>query len=176
LLRVAKRYARALFELACENDLERVTADIQTLQAVFSENPDLTKVLGNPLYSSVQKEKILYDLFEHKLSDLTLRFISLLAQKRRLAEMPEILSAFGVLLMKHKNQVSGELISVVPFTENQIGQLKNSVEKLTGKNLIINQVVDSSLIGGFIIRIDDVVVDSSIRTQLEKIRQRMAIG
>ncbi len=174
--RVAKRYAKALFELATENGLEQVALDMRTIQDVFSAHPELGKVMSNPLYSSVQKERILFDLFEHRVCNLVLRFISLVAQKRRLAEMSRILLAFNTFLMKHQNQVSGELVSVVPFTDAQIGQLKASVEKLTGKNLILNQVVNPSIIGGFIIRIDDLVVDSSIRTQLEKIRHRMAIG
>jgi len=175
LSRVAKRYAKALFELAVEEKLlSKVEADLQQIAAVIEGSEDFRNLLPNPLIADQDKVKLVLPLFEGRVQPVTLNFLALLAQKKRLSVLPDIIVQFNQMMLVHRNVVEAEVISAVELSAEQTERIKTQVEHLIGKNLLLKTRTERSLIGGFIVKVQDIVIDNSIRHHLDKLRERLA--
>lgn len=172
--RVAKRYARALFETALESkQLEAVEADLAVLGKSYRESADFRKLIDSPVISNREKQKIFTALFESRLQKLTFRFVSLLIGKNREAILVQIAGDFGELLDRHRGILRGDISSVVPLSAEQLKSLTAQLNKLTGKKVVVQQHLDESLLGGFVVKLQDRVWDASLRNKLEKLRQNL---
>ncbi|HHJ51941.1 MAG TPA: ATP synthase F1 subunit delta [Caldithrix abyssi] len=173
--RVAKRYAKALFELAQEQKLlSQVQADLQHIRTVIEQSPEFVNLLKNPLITENEKAQLMRPLFEGKVSRLTLNFLELLSQKRRTEFLDEVIESFEQMVLEAENKVEGEVVSAVKLTSQQLTAIKQRIEELTGKTLLLQERIDRQILGGFIVRVKDMVIDNSIRYQLEKLRERLA--
>jgi F-type H+-transporting ATPase subunit delta len=174
LNRVAKRYAKALFELAAdEKILEKIETDVNLIDQVVKENPDLSNMLGNPLINNQDKFNILKEIFTEKIKDLSLNFLDLLARKKRLAILADAIEAFNSMMLKYRNTVEAELVSAVELSVEQAGKIQEGIESITGKKLRLEKRLDPDIIGGFIVKFEDVVIDNSIRYQLAKLHEKL---
>jgi len=175
LNRVAKRYAKALFELAIEQKkLDRISEDMELLRSVLAKSEDFAVILSNPLISEQQKLQALSGAFGKELQTLSLNFLDLLTEKRRLNLLPEVLEAFKFFLLDHENKLEGEVVSAIKLSSDQIGKIRSHVEELTGKKLVLEERIDTQLIGGFVVKVQDIVIDNSIRSHLERLRERLS--
>jgi len=121
LSRISIRYAKALFSLAQdENKLDKVANDLGDLKALLDTNADFSKFIINPLISGNKKAEVLKNLFSDKLDPLTLNFLYLLSNKKRINVLDQILVKFDDLLLKHRNQVVAELTSTSSLDEQQL--------------------------------------------------------
>jgi len=172
---LAKRYAQALFDLSLENKLEeKVAADMRLVGSVLEENRELRRVLANPVLHDDKKVKILNKIFESDLTELSLRFFSLLIRKRREVYLETICQAFEDIYLDFKNVVNAELTTAMG-SDNKIR--KEVVEKLkaiTDKTIVLAENVDEEIIGGFVARLGDYQYDASVATQLRKLRKKYA--
>ena len=172
---LAKRYAQALFDLSLENKLEeKVAADMRLVGSVLEENRELRRVLANPVLHDDKKVKILNKIFENDLTELSLRFFSLLIRKRREVYLETICQAFEDIYLDFKNVVNAELTTAMG-SDNKIR--KEVVEKLkaiTDKTIVLAENVDEEIIGGFVARLGDYQYDASVATQLRKLRKKYA--
>ncbi|MGD9898379.1 MAG: ATP synthase F1 subunit delta [Calditrichaceae bacterium] len=172
--RVSKRYAKALFELAKEqNKLEKIDADFLELKKLVDTNDEFNNFIANPLISKSVKYQIVKQLFESKLDDLTYRFLLLVNEKNRISLLPEMIERFNVLLLNHRNQVEGEVVSVVELSGLQIGNIQSNIEDLIGKTVILKQRLDPDVLGGFVVKVQDIIIDNSVRYQLIKLREKL---
>ena len=172
--RVAKRYAKALFELAEElKILKKTQADVQTLKETLTENPELTRILANPLLNELEKFRILQKIFSAKFQPLTINFLKLLSHKKRLALLAEVIEAFEQKMLEYNNTIEAQVISAVELSAEQLGQIRQSIQTLTGKKLLLEKQLDPGILGGFVVKVQDVVIDNSIRYQLEKLREKL---
>ncbi len=172
--RVAKRYAKALFELAEEEKiLNKVEVDVAQFASLSSESADFSTLLSNPLINEKEKFTILKELFRDKVQPLTLDFLNLLSVKKRLDVLPEIAQEFRAMMLDFANKIEGELISAVKLAPDQVKHIRSNMEKMTGKNVLLDEKVDESVLGGFIVRIEDWVLDNSVRYQLSKLRDKL---
>lgn len=172
--RVARRYARALFDSAVEQGcLESVEGDLQQLHQQYADVPGFRRVMDSPVVPSASKEELFSGSFQGRVEELTLNFVRLLLRKNREAALPMIIEDFGRLLDEHRGIIRGDLYSVTPFSEEQLHKLKQMLDKKTGKNVLLKQHLQKDLLGGFVIVVDDLVYDSSLRNELSRLQRSL---
>lgn len=172
--RVTKRYAKALFEAAQASDqIDQIENDLNLVKEVIEKSPDFSVLLQSPVIGSAEKRKIFRQMFEKKLPPLSFNFLNLLLDKGREKILPEIIGYFFRLIDESRGIIRGQLLSAHPLSVTQLEGLKKHLDRITGKNVQLNQQVDPSLIGGFVVRMDDTVIDSSIKNQLVKMKEYM---
>ena len=175
--RVANRYTKALFEAALEdNKIDAVRSDFDTIKSVIEESAQFREFIYNPLVPATQKAGMVRQIFENKLDRLTFHFLILLCDKKRSDFLPEIIGKFHEKLLDHQGVVTGTVISSQPIPEDQVKSIHDKITANTGKKVQLSQVIDKSLLGGFIIKIKDTVIDLSVKNQLNKLRDKMIFG
>ena len=175
--RVAVRYSKALFALAeQEGAVDSIQDDLNMIKTVFLENPELNQAMVNPLIGETVKSRLLSQLFKEGVSPLTFRFLELLSRKKRSGFLLEMIAHYTDRVLEYNGVLSGELRSAQELDSGQMDEIKASVEAMTGKKVQLRTSVDDTLIGGFIVKIKDRVVDLSIKTQLEKLRTQLVHG
>jgi F-type H+-transporting ATPase subunit delta len=177
LSRVAIRYSKALFQLAREENLVgEVQSDLKLIKEICTENADFQNMLINPLIEEYSKAKVLKDLFEKNINPLSFRFLQLLGRKKRSGFLLEMIDRFMDSVLEYKGILAGTLIASCALDSEQVEGIKKKVESITGKSVILSEQIDESMVGGFIVKIKDTVIDLSIRTQLEKLRTQLIQG
>ena len=170
--RVAARYAKSLLDLGQEmGTLDAVKADMDLLSKTMTESRELRLLLRNPIVKHDKKLAILKAIFEGKVSDMTLRFFTILTEKNRESAIegigPEFLAQFNVL----RGIQSAEVTSATPLTAVSRLEIRRLVTQQTGHaDVQLTEKVDPELIGGFVLRVGDNQIDDSVRTSLRKLR------
>ncbi|HEX9787950.1 MAG TPA: ATP synthase F1 subunit delta [Candidatus Binatia bacterium] len=173
--RLGRRYSKALFELAREaGEEEQIGAEIEQFFAAYSDS-DLQKVLTNPAFALVARKKILMQVTEgQELMPLTVNFLSLLLERDRLAHLAGIVSGYRRMLNEAKGRVEARVVSANALDAALTEQLRQRLRGISGKDVVLQEETDSELLGGLWIELEGKVYDGSIRTQLEKMKQRIA--
>ena len=172
-IRVASRYAKSLLDLALEKGLlEQVYQDMVLFAKTVKDNRDFELFLTNPIINHGKKLAVLKSLFTGKVSDLTLKFFLLVTEKNREA----ILASVSTEFIKQYNEYKGILIvhvtTAVPLTPELRAQLVQRLAQQTGKTIQLQENVDPALIGGLVVRIGDLQVDDSIKTNLRNLKNK----
>jgi len=177
LSRVAIRYSKALFQLARdENLVMEVKSDLKVIKETCISNPEFQEMLNNPLVEEYVKAKILKNMFADKVNQLTFRFLQLLSKKRRSGFLLEMIDRFMESVLDYQGILTGTLVSSYAMDPAQVDEIKQKIEVLTGKKVLLTEQIDPSMIGGFTVKIKDTVIDLSIKTQLEKLRAHLVHG
>ena len=172
--RISIRYAKALFSLAQdEKKLDKVANDLSELKKLLGGSVDFNTFVLNPLISGSKKAGILKALFSDKLDPLTMDFLYLLSNKKRVNLLDQILLRFEELLLKHRNQIVAKLTSPSSLDSKQLDAIKTNIEKMTQKSVLLETTEDASLIGGFTVKIEDIIIDNSVRYQLAKLKEKL---
>lgn len=172
--KIADRYARALLNLAREQNAEdRVHADIVGIAAVISNCPELKAFLHHPTLSFQQQRDGIEAVFSSRLFKLTYSFVQFIAARRRLSVLPDICVAFEDLHRKAHNILQARITSAAPLSEAQIIRVREKLAERHGKTIDLFTDVDKSLIGGFAIQVEDIVHDSSVRGKLNNLRRHI---
>lgn len=172
--RLAGRYAKSIIGLAVEqNELETVYADMKFIRSVCRTNPDFVSILKSPIFTSDKKDKLIESITTGRVCKLTDLFIKLLIRKTRENALPEIAEAF----IEQYNQIKGihriKLTTVTPASDEIRQAIIEKVQKNTSISRIeMETVVDADMIGGFKLEIGDVLIDASIRRDLNDIRKQ----
>lgn len=171
--KAASRYAKALLDLAIEqNKLEVIAADMKYLAQVNDETPDFQVVLKSPVINTPKKISIFSEIFG-QFDELTTKFVNLIINNRREFMLAEIAHSFEAQLKAHNGIVPITLISAVQLSGSTKKDILAKVEKSINGTLEVTEIIDETLIGGFIIRMDDVQVDASIASQFNNLKQRL---
>lgn len=170
--RVASRYAKSLFELARDTEkLEVVYRDISLISRTFSANRNLGHMLLNPVIRYDYKLRILQRVFQKHIGDLTYRFLELLSRKGRAELLLEICTAFTKYYYEQKGLVVAQVTGAVPLGDEIKSQISEYVNKHTGKEVLLEEKTEDDLIGGFILRVGDRQLDSSLRGMLRQLKK-----
>ena len=170
--RVAARYAKSLLDLGKEmGTLDAVKADMDLLSKTMADSRELRLLLRNPIVKHDKKLAILKAIFEGKVSDMTLRFFTILTDKNRESAIegigPEFLAQYNVL----QGIQSAQVTSATPLTAVSRLEIRRLVTQQTGHAEVqLTEKVDPELIGGFVLRVGDNQIDDSVRTSLRKLR------
>lgn len=172
--RVANRYGRALFQIALEkNKIDLVASDLTTVKDLIEQNNDFRDLLLNPLISVNKKSSVILKLFVERVDPLTYHFLNLLCSKKRSNILSEVIDCFYLLLYDYKGILKGEIISAQPLQTEQIDTINKQVTAMTGKIVELDVKTDTKLLGGFIVKVKDTIIDMSVKNQLEKLREKL---
>ncbi|MAO94852.1 MAG: F0F1 ATP synthase subunit delta, partial [Citromicrobium sp.] len=152
---LAGRYAVALFELAAEDGVvSAVESDLDKLSAALDQSPELASLTTNPQLGRKAKMSAIEEVAKLlELSTLTRRFLGVLAENRRLAETGRVIRAFREIAAAQRGEVSAEVISARPLTEDQLSSLKQKLTAREGRTVKLTSSVDPDMLGGLIVTI-----------------------
>lgn len=172
---IARRYARAVFELGKEQkNLPVISRDLADFSTSFETSDDLRTVLGNPLVSEAQREAVLMEIGQKmSMSPTSMSTLRLLAQRRRLSALPEMVRQLEKLVDEDAGVLRAEVTSATPLTESFLAKLRAEIESATGKKVVVSHKQDPSLIAGIVTRIGDQVIDGSVKARLESFRDSL---
>mgnify|MGYP001280064147 CR=1 FL=1 len=171
---IAQRYAGAWLDAAVEKDLlAAVRSEIKVLEDLYRNSEAFLEFLTDKSIPGEIKQRILGEIFETKVQGITLNFLFLLVSRSRERFLPEILESCRVILDEWDGVVNAYVSSAVALSSLQEGDLKTGLEAYTGKTVRMKTTVDADLIGGFVVRVGDQVFDSSLTTQLQRVRQSL---
>jgi len=171
---VVRRYAVTLLESAEESDsLDSVRSDVEGILVSIDSSEELREFLANPLLSAEIKEKTLIALFDNRVEKLTVNFLALIARRRRTGLLKDVLSTFIAMVEERLGVLSATVVSAVELEAKQQDQLRDHLSSYFGKEISLHAEVDSSLRGGMIARVGDIVFDGSLNTHMERLRRRL---
>ena len=169
---VGARYAQALFELADEaGALSAVEADLNGLEALRAESPDLNRVLTSPTFTASQKADGLTAVAKAAgVSDVTLKFIGVLCRNNRSSALPAIVSAFRKLSAEKRGAIAAEVTTASALTAAQKKGVAASLRTALGKDPEITTVVDPKILGGIKVRVGSRLFDASLKSKLDTLK------
>ena len=172
---LAMRYATALFELAAEERaIDRVAADFASLKTMLQTSPELTRLVRSPIFSRDEQGGAMAAVLEKAgAGDLARKIVLLLAQKRRLFVLSDIIASFEQLLARHRGEIAADVISARPLSVAETTELKRLLKDRLGREPRLATHVDAKLLGGLVLKIGSRMIDSSLRTKLETLRVAM---
>jgi F-type H+-transporting ATPase subunit delta len=176
-LNISNRYAHALMNLADEKDsLANISDDIELLNKTFSSSRQLQLMLVNPIIKSEKKLNILTELFKDKISYDVMEFMKFVIHKNRENLLFKIVKQFIVRRDIKLGIINAKVISSVDISDEQKKILQQKLEDYTSKKVRISYSFDKKIIGGFIIRMDDTIIDASLKHQLDLLKEKFLEG
>jgi F-type H+-transporting ATPase subunit delta len=172
---LAGRYATALFELARdERQLEAVGTSVAALKQALGESEDLRALTTSPLIGRADALKTVKAVAASmSLDPITANFLGVLAQNRRLTQLPSVIRFFNLLAARHRGEVTAEVISAHPLDDGQVAALKTRLKTRVGSDVAVDLTVDPAILGGLVVKIGSEMIDGSIRTKLNTLASAM---
>lgn len=172
---IAERYATALFELAeSQGVLDQVAGDLKTLKAMIRESADLRRLLDSPVLTRTESGKAIAALAEAaKFNGLTVNFLGLVAQNRRLFSLIGVIDAYLGRLAAKRGELSAQVATAVPLSQSQLDALVSSLKTAFGSDVAVDVAVDPALLGGMVVKVGSRMVDSSLKTKLQHLKLAM---
>lgn len=172
----ARRYARALFDVVLkEGDVARAADELGGFADIVSGNDTLSRVLSNPAFPVARKRAVVAALLERAgaVSPAVAKLLLLLADRDRLALVPDLAAAYRERLLDHQNVVRADIVTAVPLPPDRHQAIQRGLAAATGRTVDVKTRVDGSLIGGAVAKIGSTVYDGSITRQLERLKERL---
>jgi F-type H+-transporting ATPase subunit delta len=169
---ISKRYARAFFEIATEEkQLERYYNEISQFALIIAQNKALGEFLANPVFEQESKKGVVENIIgKLKLSGMTVNFLKLLVDKRRIDVLPDIVFFYRQLMDESLKKVRVNLKTAFPLSSEMQAYIASNLEKVTGRKVEISVEKDPGLVGGIVIGVGDTLYDGSIKNQLNNMR------
>ena len=173
--KIAAPYARALFDFSLEkNIMHQITADFQNLDVFLAKTSDLVEYLNNPLITNTKKEELLTKTLKSQLNQETFKFLNVLVKRDRISLLQAVIANYLDLVYSLASIKMIEVSTAFPFTNLQKNTLIKKLKEITNAReirLVIN--VDSSLIGGFLIKTNSKVIDFTVKNQLQLLAKHL---
>jgi len=175
---IARRYAKALILIGKEDgQAETYREELETIVGLLNKEQMLEQAICNPLYNASSRRNVLQTVVEKlETSKVIKSFALLLFDKGRINFLRDVSSYYNVLADELKGIVRADLTTATELTEETLEQIKDSLSKMTGKEVSLETKQDVSLIGGIVTKIGDLVLDGSIKTQLQNMRESLKRG
>jgi F-type H+-transporting ATPase subunit delta len=170
----AKRYARAIFELAREEgQLEEWARRLAVVRDVLA-HPDARSVLANPSIPVQRRQELAASLVERLAGREGVNLAKLLVAANRTGDLDGIIEEYQLLVDEDAGRVRATATTAVPLDRTDADQLEASLARRLGREVRLNTLVDPAIIGGLVLRIGDHVMDASVATRLQQLRHRLA--
>jgi F-type H+-transporting ATPase subunit delta len=172
---LAARYASALYELADEaGALDTVAADLKSLRRMIDDSDDFRRFIKSPVLSRADQAKAIKAIGEKAgLHALTQKFLGLGAANRRLFALPGMIAAFLATLAARRGEVTAEVTSAVALSDAQSSAIAAALKQTVGRTVALTAKIDPSILGGLIVRVGSRMVDSSIKSKLQRLKLAM---
>src|SRR5215467_8651988 len=173
----ATRYARALLDVAVKEaaDLDQVERDLASIVDLFEQHKLLSQVLLNPVVPVPRKRAAMDALTARgRLLPMVAKLLGLLAERDRLALLPDLLAAYRDRLLDYRNVVRAEVTTTVPLADDQMKAIEANLARASGRTVSISTKVDPSIIGGVVTRIGSTIYDGSVTRQLQRMKEKLS--
>ncbi len=172
---IAARYGTAVFELARDTDaLAALESDVDALRPALAESADLRDLIVSPIYSRAEQADAMAAVAERMgLSTLVINTLRLMASKRRLFVLPQMLDMLDARIAEEKGEVTADVTAAKELSPAQADRLASALKKSFGKDVKLNMAVDAALIGGLVVRVGSKMIDTSIRAKLAGLQNAM---
>lgn len=169
-----RRYAQALYD-ACKatGNLEETLKDLESIVESMKENEEFKQIIEHPQIHKLEKKAIFKKVFENEINEELLSFLLLLIEKDRISYLKEKYNQFRLIYFEEHNMIEVEVRTAISLTDEQRTSLKENLENKYNKQIVLLEKIDKTLIGGIIIKAGDDVIDSSIKTKLEVMKNIM---
>jgi len=176
--KISKRYAKALLSLGQEDGNYGEYGDnLKEFSAFCRDNSEFTKVVSNPVFSVDDRKKVLDAVLEKStFADLVKNFLRLLLDKQRIGGIQDVSADYTRLTDEISNIIRAEIITARPLKADVMDKLDTVLSKITSKTVKAKVEEDESLIGGLVVKIGDLVLDGSVRAQLEGLKESLKRG
>ncbi len=171
----AGRYATALFELASESDaLAQTEQDMEALGQALDASDDLRTLLSTPIYTRDEQGRAMASVTEAMgLSALVGNVVGLMATKRRLFVLGDVIDIFAKLMAEHRGEVTAEVTAARAMSDAQQAGLVSTLKAAIGREVKLNVTVDEGIIGGLVVKVGSKMIDTSIRSKLASLQNAM---
>lgn len=172
---IAARYAMAVFELAKDDkSLPSLETDLDALDAALADSDDFRAFIASPVYTRSETGAAITAVAgKLGLSATTTNVLGLMASKRRLFVLPQLIASLRQLIADEKGEVTAEVLSAKALTKTQSEKLSKTLADQVGKTVKIKETVDTGLIGGLIVKVGSKMIDTSIRSKLANLQNAM---
>jgi len=174
--RAALRYAKSVLSLATDQKAaDAVNTDMKLIANTISESKDLSEMLQNPVIRSSVKKAVLEKLFS-KTNTITEKLVSILFTNKRIALLGEVALKYNQLYDELKDRQVAKVTTAVPLTEELKAKVLAKVHELTGKEVELVNVIDESILGGFILRVGDIQYNASISNKINNLKKEFSLN
>jgi F-type H+-transporting ATPase subunit delta len=171
---IATAYARSLLELANERtQAEPIRQELGALRQIINDNKSFGLFLSDPAIGTVERGETVKKIFGGKVSPLMGSFLGVLNEKGRLGLLTQIADAYDDLLDEQLGKVEVDVTVAQKLDVKQLEQVRQRVSAALKKDAVVHQYVDESIIGGMVLRVQDKLIDASVKTQLAAMRQQL---
>lgn len=171
---LAEKYAQAIYQVAEEKgQLEAVETQLKNVAQTVADHCEMSTFLYHPRVPTQAKKNLLKSVFGQEVSVEVLHFLLLVADKRRENLLPDIIDQFILLANEARNIIVAEVKTALPLSEAAQTALKDKLKAVVGKNILLNEHVDASLIGGLTVQIGDKLIDGSVKRQLDVLKYKL---
>lgn len=176
-LNITTRYANALLQLAEEkNAFEEISGDMELIYNTLEKSRQLQVMLISPVIKTDKKHAVLESIFHGQIGLITMNFIQFIIRKNREDLLYKIAARFLELRDQKLGITNAAVMSAVDLTADQKDKLKNRLEEYTGKKVRLTYSINQELLGGFIVKLSDTVIDASLKHQLEMLKEQFLKG
>jgi F-type H+-transporting ATPase subunit delta len=173
--KLSDRYAKSLFDFAGErNQIEEVYGDLTLLANTLKENRELQMLLRNPVVPPNQKHQIFESVFNGTLHEITYQFVDLLLRKKREPDLDSICECFSKLYNQAHNVKTAHITTAQPLSEKLKSKIVSLLSEQTHATIKLKESVEPSILGGFVIQVDDYFLDTSVLTKINKLKQEFS--
>ena len=174
--RAAKRYAKAVLNLAKDqNTVEAVNNDMRLITNTVTNSKDLSDMLQNPVLRSEIKKSVLLEVFKDS-NAITVGLIDTLISNKRINILSEVASRYNQLYDKYRGSEVAIVTTAIPLTDDLKSKVLAKAKELTGNDVVVKNIVDESIIGGFILRVGDIQYNASITNKLNKLKREFKLN
>ena len=171
---IATRYARALLQLANQSgQAEPIRDELRAIRQVLDTNPTFAAMLADPSVSEARHAALIDRTFKGRATPLMMNFLGLLNSKGRISVLRDIVDVYEGLIEEQLGNVDVDVTVAQALSPEQLEQVRQRVSSAIGRNAIVRQHVDDSIIGGLVLRVQDKLIDASVRFQLEMMRRQL---
>lgn len=172
---MAGRYATALFELAQEaKSIDAVKADLDRFAGLLEGSADLVRLVRSPVFTAEEQTKAIEAILaKAKIAGLAGKFISTVASNRRLFAIGQMISGFNALVARSKGETRAEVTVAEKLDEKHLATIKEAIAASGQKNVTLDVKIDPSILGGLKVKIGSRMIDASLKTKLNSIRNAM---
>jgi F-type H+-transporting ATPase subunit delta len=167
-------YTRSLLELGNERkQADKIGKEVAGLREILDENPAFAAFLADPGIGAAERTAALEKIFRGRVSPLVMNFLLVLNDKGRLRLLKQIAEAYAALLDEQQGKVEVDVTVAKKLGREQLAEVRERVSQALGKDAVVHQYVDEDIIGGLVLRVEDKLIDASVRYQLTAMRERM---
>ncbi len=172
---IGTRYAEAIFQVGEErNNTDELYQELKEVFGIIASNEELFSVMKSPLIGKEEKKNLIENIFKGRISSELNNFLKIIIDKDRISALKEIENAFYELLKEKNNILEGVVISAVSMEASELKSLEEKLSQKYNKTVILVNEVDTTILGGVLVRLGNEEIDGTVRTRLNKMKDTLS--